>query len=168
MKGLFHILRQPPLLLSGLICLAGCALSGSADQSQDGCDLRIVLSAKSLDLRYTYFILEKDGQLLFGGGRDAAHRIAHPVTVLSPAQKDELRQIIDEHHLLADERIVRQDPQQIRYEAKIAGGGLRRSIRCVDDQVPGVKALHDKLFQFQAQVRYPSSTTPWTNQPGSL
>ena len=160
MKVAAHIIHRSLLLACGLIFAAGCATSGSADRSSIGDDLRLVLWTKSLDLRFTYFELDKDGQFLFGGGQDAAQRIAHRVSDLTAEQYRQLWQIIDEHHLLEKKRIAKQDPKRIRYEAKIAGRGRKRSFRCVDDQVPGVKALHDKLFQFQAQINYPAATTP--------
>ncbi len=160
MKESPHMIHHPLLLLCELICVAGCASSEPVGQYHDGSDLRITLLAKSLGRRYTYFKLEKDDQLLFGGGRDAVQHIARPVTVLTPAQKEQIWQIINEHHLLVDRHIERQEPQRVSYQAKLAEGERRWSFRCVDDQVPGVKALHDKLFQFQAQIRYPGSTTP--------
>jgi hypothetical protein len=111
-------------------------------------------SASPTRHRYTYFELSRDGQLRYGGGRDAAQRITEPVTTLTAEQRREVWEIITDHHLMDAPSSPFEKPQEVAYEVEIKQGMIGKSFRALDDEMPGVTELHDYLFRIQAEKRY--------------
>ncbi|QNN24490.1 hypothetical protein HED60_20180 [Planctomycetales bacterium ZRK34] len=142
--------------LVATVMLAGCA--GSQPVSDEGpypTPLTIEYRSLSKDRRYVYYRLDADGMLNFGGGRDAGIREASPAGKLTDAQRAELWHIIQQHQLMsATGSGAFSDYEKARYEVKLRAGTQQNAFNAVDDQVPGLKALDEALFNMQAAMRY--------------
>jgi len=152
------------LLLAITLLITGCAShksdAFSASQVPPGFGLKVYRHLEGS--RHTYFILTPQGELRFAGGRPALMRIASPVMTLTPAQRQELWAIVIEHKLLDVKGQGFATGKQATYEVEISTGKTLgdKDFRVVDDRIPqGVKLLHDKLFDYQAQYRYAKDPT---------
>lgn len=141
--------RWSILLLAAV--LAGCASDGGNPSTGDARKLKLELSSRSRDSRYTYFELTRTGELRFAGGRNALTHTGSPVGAITPEERRRLWDIIDRHDLThAPGKVLPPDFEKTRYELNLNG----RTIYAADDQLPGVVELHDALFQMQADRQY--------------
>jgi len=133
----------------------GCATTNTSGAKPIPEKLSLDLRAATTDGRFTYFELASDGELKFGGGRAAALRKAARAAMLTPEQRDAIWQIITRHDLLhAKNSKMFAKAEKVTYDLNISTGGPNRSLRTIDDDVPGLKELHDHLFNLQANARY--------------
>lgn len=138
------------------LSLLGCGASRAIDAATPPEHLTLQLRMAGKDNKYTYFELDRDGQLSFGGGRMAMMRGSKPVTTLSAEQLQAVWDVIRKHKLLEAGSELFPDIEEVRWDLLIRTDSilLGRTIRSSDDTVPGIKELHDLLFEFQAEVRY--------------
>jgi hypothetical protein len=156
-----HSIRLLCLALLTLIFVAGCSSAPavptvSANDTTPAFTLK--LRAHTADHRFTYFEVDKQGAMRFGGGREAAFHESKPDITLTPEQRAAVWQIITEQHVAETESFAFADFKTIEYRVDIwAGKGMGRSFRTIDDKSPGVKALHDLLFKYHldANVKLP-------------
>lgn len=134
--------------------LVGCTASHVAPNAPPPEHLSIQLYRWTTDRRYTYFELDRHGQLSFAGGRDAAQRVAKPVTTLTPEQTRQLWQIITTQDVLNTKNHFFTKPQKVAYEVTIDTGQTSRTFRTIDNESPGTAKLHDALFKLQADINY--------------
>lgn len=106
--------------------------------------------------RLTYFELKPDGSLGYGGGRFAQQRITEPALTLSSEQRRAVWQIIQKHDLLHAEGsgLFAGGAANTKYELTLRAAGRSNSLHAIDEQVPGIRELHDALFKMQADARY--------------
>jgi hypothetical protein len=148
--------RRPlAAVLAGLAAaaLAACA----ADRpGSDAPRFSLTLRAVSTDLRYTYFELDRKGNLAFGGGKNAVISSAKPVITLTDDQRREVWQIIAAGNLLDAPSKPFAKGERVTYDLSITreGMALGRNVHNIDDNVPAIKQLHDYLFGIQAEKRY--------------
>ncbi len=152
-RSTLHIATRVLAVMMSMLA-AACSSIGAGSADAPGRRMELSLAARFTDKRYTYFEIDRAGQLSFGGGSDAANRIARPVAMLTAEQFDQLDAIIETYNLLDAGSFEKQEPTAVSYRLRLRRDGQKRSIRCVDDQSPGVAALHDQLFKYQAAVRY--------------
>lgn len=148
-----------------LVALTGCA-GGSVPLSAQEVPEAFSLSIykRTTDSRHTYMTLSRDGELAFGGGRAAMHRMASPIVTLTPEQRQAVWAIVVEHDLLHASGQAFAKAHDVAYEVEIRhrpGQFTGKSFRVVDDHVPqGVQQLHDLLFEIQGQVQYQPPPLP--------
>lgn len=130
--------------------LAGCA---SGPQTCD-VSFKLTLYRTTTDRRFTYFELAKNGELAFGGGQNAVRRVAEPVITLSAQQLQKVRQVLIQHRIFDTPKPSLAKPSNVSYELDVSSADRRRRIRCVDEQIPAIRTLHQLLFQIQADQRY--------------
>jgi hypothetical protein len=145
--------RRAALLMMALaVALMGGCQSAAKLPPHRGLSLKLYCRGDAN--RQTYLELDKGGKLAFGGGRDAAQRVANPVMTLSDAQSQAVYDVIQRHDLLHAKGALFDKAQHTTYELDLRVDGKQRSLRAVDDQVPGLRELNDLLFDMQARERY--------------
>ncbi|MAX26540.1 MAG: hypothetical protein CMJ19_18765 [Phycisphaeraceae bacterium] len=158
-----------------LICLAVLALLLPACRSTQTTPpagvQKIVIKLQSLttDKRYSYFELEPNGQLSFGGGFDAITKNAKPVMTLNTQQLKSIESFINQSNLLTANLSGKQDrknSKDVHHELVLKLGNQSRTLQVNDNQIPAVGQLHDMIFDFYAKARYnlPGIGTPDANQ----
>jgi|GEM_PF-3556980 len=156
-------LMRPFFLAVGLLLslmIAGCSAPRSSALSINDVptDLSVKVYRHLEGSRHTYLVMSPKGQLSFGGGRQAVLKTAAPVGPLTPEQRQEIWNIIVEHKLLdVKNQSAFSTGKHTTYDVEIKTdkGFGKKEFRVMDNNVPtGVKLLHDKLFEFQAQQRY--------------
>ncbi len=140
-----------------IVSIIGC--SGSPTKTESHAPgspppLTIKIQARFTDFRYTYLELAPDGELRFGGGKDAALKKSQPVGTITEEQRAALWDLINENHLFDAKGSFFKDAERVRWDVSLASGWRKKSFECVDDDVPGVEALHDMLFDLQATMQY--------------
>lgn len=145
-----------------LTALVGCgATPATLDSPTPPEHLSLQLHMAAKDHKYTYFELDRNGELRFGGGRLGMIRGARPVTTLSAEQVQAIWDVIRRNKLLQAEGEFIPDVEHVKWEMLIRTNqhSLGRTVRTSDNNVPGIKELHDLLFKFQADVRYSDPTS---------
>jgi hypothetical protein len=146
------------LLAIAALLLIGCGSSsksgGSGGRATDVPEFALKLRSQGVDNRYTYFEIERDGDFLYGGGRAGAQRTGEPIGKLTPEQRREVWRIIQANRLQDAPNEKADDDSRVRYELHINTGVLGSKLHTTDDKVPGVKELHDYLFELQAAERF--------------
>jgi hypothetical protein len=140
------------LLLLYLTTALGCSGPQSRPQAEHA--FALTLHSATADRRYTYFEIDRGGQFSYGGGREGALRQTWPLGQLSPQQQRDIRQLIRDHQLAEARGSRFASAQRVTYHFQFRDGARSRSYRAIDDEVPGLSALHDQLFQIQVQMRY--------------
>jgi len=143
-------------ILTAVMMLAGCNTAQTVrDDGPHPIPLQIEYRSLGKDRRYVYYRLERGGELYFGGGRDAGIREASPAGKLTEQQLTELWRVIENNDLMTAEGSGPfADHEKTRYEVKLRAGSKRHSFNAVDDEVPGLATLDQKLFDLQADLRY--------------
>ncbi|MFG0248883.1 MAG: hypothetical protein ACF8OB_08355 [Phycisphaeraceae bacterium JB051] len=158
-----------------LICLVGLALllpACKATQTTPPAGVQkivIKLQALTTDKRYSYFELEPNGELSFGGGFDAITKNAKPVMTLDTQQLKTIETFINQSNLFTVKVSGKQDrksSKDIHHELVLKLGNQSRTLRVNDNQIPSVGQLHDMIFDFYAKARYnlPGIGKPNSNQ----
>lgn len=151
-----------------LMAIHGCASTPTTDANKDAnrdtpavhqptprpAQLRVSIYSIAKDSRYTYLEINRKGELLYNGGRQATQRTGKPVTTLDDAQLDAVWDVICRYNLTEAPNTTFAKAERVSYEVTINTGGVTHSFRTIDDRVPGVKQLNDLLFDYQADVRY--------------
>ena len=147
-----------------LMAIHGCASTPATETTQDApgayqpsarpTQLKVSIYSIAKDSRYTYLEINRKGELLYNGGRQATQRTGTPVTQLDSDQLDAVWDIICRYKLTEAPSTTFAKAEKVSYEVSINTGGVTRSFRAIDDRVPGVKQLNDLLFDYQAVVRY--------------
>ncbi len=145
------------LLVACLVMLPACAkphgLAGSPPPRQ----LSLMLRMFTNDNRLTCFEITKKGELFYAGGHDALFGKTSIVCPLKPEQMQQIWKIITDNHLLeAPSASMFDKGEKLTYQLMIDTGSGRRTLRALDDQVPGLKDLQDLLMSYQTAVRYNS------------
>lgn len=157
------------LCICSLVLLTGCASNRFADLDPQTVPtgFNLTLSTYSTDGKRTYFKVAHDGELSFGGGRDALHGGAQPVLTLNSQQRQEIWALIVNSDMLNTPNQMFKSPEKVAYDATIDAGKSfnSRSFHVTDESIPpALIQLHDRLFQWQADVRYkaiaPTQTAP--------
>lgn len=136
--------------------LSGCASKQVSEGGPDALPLPFALEVRkvSADHRMTYYVLDADGTLHFGGGRQAGVRNAKRLGTISDAKRMQLWQLIRQHDLLNASGQMFSEATEATYEVKVEAGGHRNRLRSVDDRVPGLDRLEAALFEMQAELNY--------------
>jgi len=144
------------LSAAALIAATGCSSSPATYTDTVPQSLTLRLRKATLTNKYTYFELQRDGQLRYGGGRMAMLRKSQPIITLTSPQKQAVWDIIRKHHLLDVKGEFAPERERINWEVMIKAGhfSLGRTIRCTNDDVPGIAELHDLLFKIQSDKRF--------------
>jgi len=143
------------LCLLSAVSLAGCAGTANVDKSVNPHVLSIEFEHSTKDRQYTYFVLEKSGQLHFAGGRMAQQHVTKPIMMLSADQFEQLWEVIDGNQLLkVKTKFSFPDRDRSRDVAKIRSRKGRNTVYSINNSVAGMAELHDLLFKFQANERY--------------
>ncbi|MAE61814.1 MAG: hypothetical protein CMJ49_10725 [Planctomycetaceae bacterium] len=142
----------------GLMLMTWCGCSGPGRVDVDGGSLpsrfEIELRALQADQRQVYYVLESDGMLSYGGGREAGMRAAEPVGHLTDEQRLELWQIIVDYKLLEAEGSFMAASARAQYDVRLRAGSHRHHFNTVDDRVPGLAELDMAMFAMQAKMRF--------------
>jgi hypothetical protein len=155
-----------------LTCLAllltGCKSTQSTTPPAGVAMMQIKSQSLSTDKRYSYFEIEPDGDLFFGGGYDAITRNTKLVTTLTPDQLKLVQSFISQSNLFTVNVPGKQDrksAQSIHHELSLTLGKQSRTIQINDDQIPAVSKLHQMLFDYYAKAKYnlPGIGTQSTN-----
>ncbi|MCC7191896.1 MAG: hypothetical protein IT444_03845 [Phycisphaeraceae bacterium] len=134
--------------------LVGCASQSAGPADSKGRRLDLEFKTQMTDHRYTYFEIKR-GTLKYGGGRDGAQMEAAPVLQLSTEQLDAIWAIIDRYDLMNAKGSFLGKGETATYDLTLNDGRmLSHAIHATDDKVPGLKELHQLLFDYQATVRY--------------
>ena len=140
-----------------VLLLAGCAGSKVSEGSKDALPdpFTLELRAYARGQRSVYYVLERDGTLRYGGGRDANNRLApHTAGVLSQEERLRLWRLIVNHRLLEARGRGLLPHGTTTYEVKLRAASRRNSFHSADQSVPGLDELDRMLFQLQAHKRY--------------
>ncbi len=141
-----------------MLTLSSCASTGPARPDAPGVpgDLALSLSMKHREeMRYALIEVERSGQLHFAGGRTVQFGLkATPVMTLTGEQWTELWGVIQQYNLTQAKGSWLPKVQAIEWDLDLRANGKSRRVHCGDDQVPGMGALYDLLFKYQAAVRY--------------
>lgn len=145
--------------LLSMSTLAGCSSSQMAnlDPQVVPDEFELTLSQYTTEGKHTYFTLNPEGELAFAGGRAAVLRNASPVFTLTPAQRLEVWSLIINSDMLKTKNQLFKSPEETAYDVTIdAGKSFRsKSFHVTDEKIPpAVIQLHDRLFSWQADVRY--------------
>ena len=137
----------------------GCASSSYADLDPKVVPpgFELTLGTYSTDGKRTYFELAADGELSFAGGKAAVIRNAQPVLTLSLSEHLEVWALVVNNNLLSTKNQMFKSPKKVAYDISIdAGKSFRsRSFHVTDDNIPPAAIqLHDRMFGWQADVRY--------------
>ncbi len=134
----------------------GCASTTVVDSPSPPEYLSLQLHMATNKRQYTYFELKGDGELHYGGGRMGMLRNAEPVTTLSAKQQQAVWDVIRKHQLLNADGSFIPDYETVKWELTVRTSphSLGRTIRTGDDQVTGIRELHDLLFKYQSAVRF--------------
>ena len=142
------------LFVLPMLMLVGCASQGAGAADSKGRRLDLKLKTQMTDHRFTYFEIKR-GTLKYGGGRDGAQMEAAPVLQLSTEQLDAIWSIIDRYELMNAKGSFLGKGETATYDLTLNDGRmLSHTIHATDDKVPGLKELHQLLFDYQAKVRY--------------
>ena len=141
------------VLVTAVVAVAGCTAPRFAADAPPPDDLAFSMRGWFTDGRYTYFFAKKDGVLHFGGGQRALANHADPLTTLTAEQRAELWRIILNHDLLRAKAGSSGPPQQVRWELRLTAAGFDRTLKCADDDVAGVRQLHDRLLRIREKAR---------------
>jgi hypothetical protein len=136
-----------------LFCLGGCQAVRRGDATTLPEPFAIELYKRTADRRYTYYEVEEDS-LRFGGGRSARQRAARRVDELTHAELMELWTLVRDHDLLEQSGPLFGEGERRTYEVKLRAGGDHASYRAIDEEVPGLAELEERLFEMQAERRY--------------
>ena len=144
------------LLTVALSVLSGCTSKPVTEGGPDVLPLPFALELRkvSADHRMTYYVLDADGTLHFGGGRHAGVRNAKRLGKISDAKRMQLWQLTRQHDLLNASGQMFADASEASYEVKVEAGSHRNRFRSVDDRVPGLDRLEAALFEMQAELNY--------------
>jgi hypothetical protein len=144
------------LLVAGcVIWVAGCAKPHGMAGSPPPRELSLMLRMIANDNRLTCFEISKKGELFYAGGHDALFGHTHIVGPLTAGQRQQVWKIITDNHLLeAPSAAMFAKGEKVTYQLMIDTGEGRRTLRALDEQVPGLKELQDLLMGYQAAVRY--------------
>jgi len=150
--------NRPPLRVVTLAVLAmtlvGCASSGQSDPSVNPYDLQLELRSTYEDGRATIFELQRDGVLRFGGGRNALAGSTFPAGTLTREQFDRIWDVIESHDLLTGSGRLLGDAERVQHHVRIRSNRGSASYRAIDDDQPGLDALHAVLMEIQGKFRY--------------
>lgn len=146
-------------LIALFTLLTGCGTPKTSDFSADNVpeDFAVSVYRHLEGGKHTYLTLNPDGQLAFAGGRPAIMRQTTPVMTLTPQQRQEVWALILNNDLLGLKGQGFRAMENAAYEVEIkTGKGFnKKDFRLVDEHITqGVKDLHDKLFDLQADERY--------------
>lgn len=137
-----------------MLMLVSCASQSAGPADSKGRRIDLELKTQMSDHRYTYFEIKR-GMLNYGGGRDGAQMEAAPVLQLSTEQLDAIWAIIDRYDLMNAKGSFMGKGETATYDLTLNDGRmLSQTIHAIDDKVPGLKELHQLLFDYQANVRY--------------
>ncbi|MCC6579565.1 MAG: hypothetical protein IT440_03930 [Phycisphaeraceae bacterium] len=108
------------------------------------------------DRRYTLFEIERDGTMRFGGGQDAWLDSAPNSCMLSPQMCAQVWSLVEHYDLMhAKSAGLFARSRQVDYQVSIdPQGPASHDFRSIDGLHPGVAALQQLLFQYQASARY--------------
>ncbi len=149
------------LLLSiPLLGTAGCQASKAGSAVMLPTPFAIEMTVKHADRRYKYYRLDRDGDLHFGGGVNARAGAAEHAGELDRDQRMALWDLVRRNDLLLTENAWFEDAEEVTYDVSIRAGGKRHHFRAVDDRAPGLKELDDRLFEYQADLRYEELFAP--------
>jgi len=139
-----------------LLCLSGCATPPSGSNADMPDNFSLTLWRRTTDLRNTYFELSPAGDLAFGGGRDAVHRMAKRGGPITEDQRRSLWQIVVDTDLLNAKDHPFAQPEVIEYDLTIKGDGWSRSIHLIDNDpgTAGAERLHEAIFKMHAERAY--------------
>lgn len=142
------------LLACAALWLAGCTSTPTTADGTPAFSLK--LRRATADGRYTMFEIKRSGEFFFGGGRDATLFNSKPIGTLTDLQRKRVWELINAYKLRdARSASVLDSPKNITYDfaASEQGDMLTWTVRVYDDQVAGLKELHDLLLDYQMQVR---------------
>lgn len=144
--------------------LVGCTSTAVVESSTPPEYFTLELHMATSTRKFTFFKIDKDGGLAFGGGKRALVRGSLPVTTLTSEQRQAVWEIIRQNDLLnanggsnsAPQQEQGKDDEQVKWELLIRTNqfSLGRTLRSENDEVPGIKELHALLFKIQAAHRY--------------
>jgi hypothetical protein len=149
--------QRVALLLAALpwiTTLGGCATEAAVTAVAPA-SFAVTLYTSTSTLKYTWFELTRDRQLLYAGGRDATARNGAPVTTLTEKQTQEVWDVIYRGRIHeAPAGALFPESKAVRYDFTLNTGGVDHIVRAADDEQPAMKELHDYLFKLQAAIRY--------------
>ena len=150
---MIHGMVTPALAILGS-ALVGCAAGGPADPSVNPHRLQLELKSAYEDGRVTMFEIKRDGTLKFGGGRNALADTAYPAGTLDREQFEAIWALVQQHDLLRGSGRFLASPDRVQHRLRITSDAGSASYTAVDDDQPGLEALHQLLMQYQSEMRY--------------
>jgi hypothetical protein len=111
-------------------------------------------AVKAAERRATYYKLDADGTLTFGGGIDANLRTGSRAGRLTGEQIAQLWSIIDGNKLLDAGGKLFASGKVVSYEVRLRAGDRKANYGAVDDGVKGLDQLEGALFKMQSDLRY--------------
>lgn len=143
------------ILAAAIITLGGCE---SIPTSADGAPaFALKLRRATNDGKYTAFEIKRDGAFSFGGGREASRGDSKPIGKLTDQQRKRVWELVTSYKLdKAKSGAMFTTPKSVTYDFATGSQGIipGRDIRVYDDDVPGMKELHDLLYDYQAAIRF--------------
>ena len=142
------------MVLPVVLLLCACAMRPTEMGASAPSDLSLSLYRATTDKQFTFFELSRGGALSFGGGLKAQGRGADPLATLSAEQRQRLWDVIREHGLLDATHRPFDTAVRVQYDLAVGGGNGGRRVRTIDDQAPGMEALHDELMAVVKETKY--------------
>ncbi len=136
------------------LLLPACAMRAADMAASAPRDWSLSLYRATADKQFTLFELSPGGALSFGGGLKAQGRGAASLATLSTEQRQRLWDIIREHRLLDAPHRPFDTSTRVQYDLAVRFGASGRRVRTIDDQAPGMEALHDELMSVVKQTKY--------------
>ena len=151
--GFMSLFRHAATLLVA-IGLAACV--GQTDVSNAGFPERFSLKLyrSTSDQQYTYFTVNRTGELSYASGQAAMLGLAEPVTVLKEEQGRGLWDLIRRHELLKAPHQPFRKAEVIEYRMSIQTRSHRRNVRIVDNRAADITEVHNFLFDIIKSAHY--------------
>ena len=147
-----------------LLMPAACSAPPTEPGSDAPPPLFIKLFRTTRDRQYTLFEVSKQGELSFGGGRDAMSRVAKPVGPLTVEERQRLWDMMTRYDLTSLPNRTFAKYERVAYEVKIKADGMGCSYRAIDDEAADLEHLHEALFGMYTERTYklPQFSSPST------
>ena len=102
----------------------------------------------------TYFEIDHTGYLKFGGGRDAKLTQSNDVGFLTDEQLHAVLETVSKYNLVKTKNTFIKASNQTEWLLTFKGPQGSVNARSIDNAQPGLKELHDQLFEYQSLVMH--------------
>jgi hypothetical protein len=142
-----------------LFPLVGCATQtdkrpGTPIQNRTADYFTLTLRMVDKTGKATYFEVDRSGYLKFGGGRDAKLSQANDVGFLTDEQLHAVLETVSKYNLVKTRNLFIKSSDRTEWLITFKGPQGSVNARSIDNEQPGLKELHDQLYEYQSLVTH--------------